>query len=280
MLLKALCLFVFLRHGVDSNERIRSLDVQDSDALRRAAHERNRVGLDAEGLALARDAHDLVGILNRDKPDDLPGFLGNRIDLLTAGRASVRVKLGEVDALTVPALGHDEHAFVVPNAEGAGELIVARELDAGNAARCAPERADILFGHAERLSLAGDQHDLVLARREGCADELIPVIELDRDDPARFGVLEVARRDLLDDAFRGRHQEILGLAEVLQRDDRGYLLVGGNGEERLDVRSPARPVRLGYLVDLDPVRLTRARDEHDVIVGRRRKELIEEVILG
>src|SRR5436190_23928928 len=78
---------------------------------------------------------------------------------------------------------------------------------------------------ANRLALARDEQDVLVAGRVKDADELVVLTEPDRNDPfalERRVVLLEAR--LLHDAVLRREHEVLRLVEVAGRDDGADLL--------------------------------------------------------
>src|SRR4051812_45318925 len=78
----------------------------------------------------------------------------------------------------------------------------------------------------DRLALARDHEDVVLARRVPNADELVALAHLDRDDPVGLERRVVrSKLGLLDDAVLRREDEVLRLLEVARLDDGTHLLV-------------------------------------------------------
>jgi hypothetical protein len=120
----------------------------------------------------------------------------------------------------------------------------------------AAHRPHVLLVEADRLALARDEDDVVVARRVEHVDERVLVAKLDRDDPVgleRSVVLLEAR--LLDHPVARCEDEVLRLLEVARRDHGPHLLALGE-REQVDDRAALRLARAEReLVHLQPVDL-------------------------
>ena len=56
--------------------------------------------------------------------------------------------------------------------------------------------------------MPGYQHQLIFTGGKDCAYQLVPFIQLNGDNAARFGILEAVGLYLLYDAARRRHQQV------------------------------------------------------------------------
>ena len=133
---------------------------------------------------------------------------------------------------------------------------------------------------ANRLALARDEQDVLVAGRVKDADELVVLTEPDRNDPfalERRVVLLEAR--LLHDAVLRREHEVLRLVEVAGRDDGADLLTLSKRQQvhRGTTLRLARAER--QLVHLEPVHLADRGEEEQVVVGRRDEEVLDVVVV-
>ena len=132
----------------------------------------------------------------------------------------------------------------------------------------------------DRLALARDHQDVVVAVGVDDADQLVALAQVDRDDPVglqRRVVLLEPR--LLDDAVLRRGDEVLRLLEVTGGDDGADRLPLRERQEVRD-RAALRLARLERkLVHLEPVDLADGREEEDVVVRRRDEEMLDVVLV-
>ena len=143
-----------------------------------------------------------------------------------------------------------------------------------------PIGARLVLVEAHRLALARRQQDVVLARGQAHADQLVALADVDRDDAvglARRVVLLEER--LLDDAALGGLHEVQALAEVARRDDRAHVLALAQRQQVDDGAAAALAVALGQLVHLEPVDLADAREEQHVVVRRGDQQVLDPVVV-
>ena len=76
----------------------------------------------------------------------------------------------------------------------------------------------------DRHALAGAEDHLVAGLGPGHADELVALVEAQRDDPAAQRAAEGRQLGLLDRPAAGDHHQALVLAELADRDQAGDLL--------------------------------------------------------
>ena len=123
----------------------------------------------------------------------------------------------------------------------------------------------------------GAQDHLVAGLGAGHADELVPLVEAQGDDPAAQGPPERRQLGLLDRAAAGDHQQALVLAELADRDQAGDLLPLAELQQ-VDDRPAARgPGGHRQVVDLQPVDLAVVGEEEDVVVRQGDEHVLEEV---
>ena len=88
-----------------------------------------------------------------------------------------------------------------------------------------PHGAGILFVEADRLAVLGGEKHILLAVGQRHGDQLVPLVQVDGDDPAGPEVGVFHERGLLHHPLAGRHHEVAVVAELLDRQDGGNLLV-------------------------------------------------------
>ena len=253
-----------------------AVEPDQPDSLRGAADLGDVGALRPDELALGGHEDDLVLGPDRDGLDDLAVPLG-RLDVDDPLAAAVRdAVVGHGRALAVAALadGQDRRALLADDEER-HDLVVALERHAANAARDAAHGADRVLVEADRLTVARREHDLAIAVRETRADQLIALVELDRDDALLERVREEREVRLLDHAERGRHDDLALLVEVtLDREDARDRLVRQQIDEVLERPATRRPRHLRDPINLEPEDATLVREGQAVVVRRRREHLL------
>jgi hypothetical protein len=83
------------------------------------------------------------------------------------------------------------------------------ERHAAYAPGIAAHGAYIVLVKAHRLATVGEEHHIVFAVRQRGADQVVALIEIDRDDARLARVAELVERGFLDCAHRGAHEHIV-----------------------------------------------------------------------
>src|SRR3954447_24112191 len=275
-----------LHVGVDlaeGDEAVAFVELDQPHAGGVAAGLADLVDAGADEDALLGDEHDLVAVDDEPHADDiavavvgvdvddaagaaaLDGVVGERRPLAVALDAG-----GQYLAAAVVAIGDDDHADDL--------VAVALEPRAGHAAGRAAHGADLGLLEPDGQAALGAEDDVVLAAGDVDADQLVAVLEADRDDAGVADVAVGAERGLLHDALvRREHQEVLFLAEVLDREHVRDLLAGLELQELGDRPAHAGAASLRDLVDPPRVNAALVREEQEVVVGVGDEQVLDEV---
>ena len=73
----------------------------------------------------------------------------------------------------------------------------------------AAQGTHIVFVKAHGFAAVAEQHHIVFAVGEGCANQEVVVVQIDRDDAALARVVELIQRGLFDRAHGGGHEDVL-----------------------------------------------------------------------
>src|SRR5581483_7049957 len=214
-----------LGDALDARELRALVEVDQYDALGRSAHLADLLHAGAYQDAAGRDQHDLGLVSYEDRADELSVPLA-RLDRDHALRAAAVARvLGDRRALAEAVLGRGEHGLrLVGGDQHRDHALPLAQAHAAHAARLAAHRAHVVLGEAHRLARVGEQHHVVLAVGDGGADQVIAVVQLDRDDALLARVGELRERRLLHRPERGRHEDEVRVVVLLDRQDRRDLL--------------------------------------------------------
>src|SRR5262245_36634003 len=272
---------VRLDHGGERRHLLPLAQSHYDHALRRPAETLDVPDGDPDHGAAVRDQHHLVVVAHHAGTDQMPSGLGQLHGLHAQAAATLARIVGELGPLAVAVLGHDEQvALVDADHVGRDHLVLLAQAHPLHAGGVTAHRPRLLLAEADRLALARDHQDVVLARRMANRDELVAHAHLDRDDPVRLQRRVVGRElGLLHDAVLRREDEVLRLLEVAGLDHGAYLLVLSEREQVLD-RPALRLARAERkLVHLQPVDLADVREEEDVVVRRGDEQVLDVVVL-
>src|SRR5262245_11002783 len=272
---------VRLDHGSERRHLLPLAQSHYDHALRRPAETLDVPDGDPDHGAAVRDQHHLVVVAYHAGTDQMPSGLGQLHGLHAQAAATLARIVGELGPLAVAVLGHDEQvALVDADHVGRDHLVLLAQAHPLHAGGVTAHRPRLLLAEADRLALARDHQDVVLARRMANRDELVALAHLDRDDPVRLQRRVVGRElGLLHDAVLRREDEVLRLLEVAGLDHGAYLLVLSEREQVLD-RPALRLARAERkLVHLQPVDLADVREEEDVVVRRGDEQVLDVVVL-
>ena len=103
--------------------------------------------------------------------------------------------------------------------------------------------------------------------------------QLDRDDAGRARPRERGERRLLDRALARRHEHVLVVLELLDRQHRVDALAFLERQQVHDRLAARAAARLRQLVDLEPVDLAAAREAQQRVVRVRDEQLVDEVLV-
>ncbi len=231
-------------------------------------------------VALGGDTNDVVAAVGRQDPDDLPSLVAELVAGLAAGPPAVAGERLELHLLAEAVLGDQEKLGPLLHPGHAGQLVALGEPDAGYPTGGPAHRPHGGLGEAQGQPLAGDQDQIVAPLGEHGADQLVPAVQLDGHDAAGLGVGELGGLHLLHHPPDRGHEEEGLLAELRQEGHRGDFLVGGDGQQGLDVRAAGGAAGLGDLVHLEPEGPALAGDEQHVVVRGGDEQLLDEVVIA
>ena len=184
-------------------------------------------------------------------------------------------------ALAKAVLGGGEHGlrFVLRNEHAYNALAaVRREPHAAHPRRLAAHRAYVALLEPHRLAGVRKQHDVVAAIGQRHADQEIPLVKSDRDDPGRTRTGKLRQRGFLYRSLRRRHEYEMLVVEFLDRHDGGDLLALFEREDVYDRLAPAAARALRYFVDLQPVQPASIGKAQQVVVRVRHEQPVDEIV--
>src|SRR5467141_3456738 len=190
-----------LGDALDAGELGAFVQVDEAHALSRAAHLANLLDAHAYEHAARGDEHDLVLVAHQHGADELAVAFARLDPDHPLRAAAVARVIGDRRALAETVLGGSQHRLLFAVRDQHRDHALAfGDLHSAHAARLPSHRPHVVFLEAHRLAAVGDQHHVVLALGDRGADQVVAVVELDRDDPflARIGELRKGR--LLDGA--------------------------------------------------------------------------------
>ena len=189
------------RAGVEADER---------DALRGTPQLANLGNTGANQYSLVGYQHDFVVGMHQRGGHDLAVALTLLNRDHAFGSAAMARVLGDAGALAIAVGRGGQHAlFLVAGHQHGDHALAVVQHHAAHAARVAAHRAHVVFIEAHRFAAIAEQHDIVLAVRQGRADQVVARIEIDSDDAGLARIAELAERRLLDRTHAGRHEHIL-----------------------------------------------------------------------
>ena len=144
--------------------------------------------------------------------------------------------------------------------------------------RAVPHRAHVLLAEAHRLAGVGEQHDIVVAVRDGYPDEVVALVQLYCNDAARARTREFGKRRLLDRTAGRRHKDEVPVVEGLDRQYRVDLLVLLEMQEIVDRLATRAPAALRDRVYLHPIHPAPAGKAQDVVMGVGNEQTFDEVV--
>src|SRR6185312_13808195 len=272
-----------LGERLDGDHVLALVDAHQPHALRVTAQRRDALDRDADDLAAVGDEHEVLLVGDEAATHDLAVALGGLDGDDAEAAAALDRVLGDRGALAVAVLahGHERGRRVAREGLAGDDLVLFAQADALDAARGAAHGAHLLLGEADGAPVARGEQDIVLPVGEADLDEVIALVDGERDDARGADVREHLERGLLDHAVLRRHDDELAFLELLERQHLDDLLVLLELEE-VDERLAARRARaFGQLVHALDVDAALGREHEDVIVRRGDEELRHEVfVLG
>ncbi|ABA48200.1 val start codon [Burkholderia pseudomallei 1710b] len=255
------------------------IETDECNTLRRPPHLANLRHARADQHARRRDQHDLILGVDERRGNDAAVALGGLDRDHPLRAAPVARVLGDRRALAVAVLGRGQHRlFLAARDEHRDHLLGVVELHPAHAARLAAHRPHVVLVETHRLAGVGEQHHVVRAVGDRRADQVIAVVEANRDDALLHRAAERFERRLLDRAQSRRHEHVLVGREFLHgQHDIDLLAV--LQREHVDDRTAARVARaLRHLVHLDPVHAAAVREAQDVVVRVRDEQRLDPVV--
>ena len=188
-------------------------------------------------------------------------------------------------ALAVAVLGdHEELGVVAGDVHGQHAVglsaDLARDVHPLDARGVAAHRSHRLLGEARGVAGLRDQQHVVVAGGQPHLHQLVAVADLDRDDPVRPDRRVVGGElGLLDQALRGREDQVLALAEVACRLHGHHPLLVAQ-RQHVHQGAALRGARaLRQLVDLEPIHLAAVGEEEHPVVRRADVQVLDVVAL-
>jgi hypothetical protein len=88
------------------------------------------------------------------------------------------------------------------------------QIHATHAACVSTHGAHVVFVKTHGFAAVAEQHHIVCAIRQRCANQKVVVVQTNRDDAAFAWVVEFVQRRLLDRTHAGRHEDELVSGEA------------------------------------------------------------------
>ena len=129
--------------------------------------------------------------------------------------------------------------------------------------------------------MLGREDDLPLAVRQAHALQAVPFLQGDGDNAVPADVAEILEHGALGDPVLGEQDErrVVLLAGFGIGNERAHVLVPGQFQEIMDGPALGGPGSGRYLVDLGLENPALVGEEQNVVVGRRREEVRQEILL-
>src|SRR4029079_9773497 len=264
----------------EAGELFALAQVDQGHTLRRPTHLPDRRYPGPDPNAAGRDRHPLAGGQDQRRGDDL-AVARRLLDRDHAlGAAAVSRVLDDRRALAVTVLGRGQHRLLcVLRDQHRDYALPLVQHHAAHPVRGPAHRANVTFLEAHRLAAGAEQHDVVLAVGQRGADQEVAVVEIDRDDAGGTGPRKIGQRRLLDRPLGRRHEHEAVADELLDRQDRGDLLVLEQ-RHQVDDRLPARDAAaLRNVVHLEPVHAPAVGKAEDEIVRVGDEQVVDEIVL-
>ena len=185
---------VAFRHSGNSPNPFSAIEPDHVHSLRIAAGDSHSLDGQPNHFAAVGYQHHLVVDADLADADHFAGLVGDvhGDDALAAAMSQPIV--GGRRSLAITEFGDGEKGFVVAHGRHRNDFVFDEsdclaildrlrfEFHADDAAGGAAHRARLFFLEANRLSLAGREHDLLIAVGDADVDQSIAVFEVDRDD--------------------------------------------------------------------------------------------------
>src|SRR5262249_30087277 len=144
------------------------------------------------------------------------------------------------------------------------DLVAVTQHDAAHATGRTSHGSDVRLGETNGHTIARTDEHLVAAVGNLRRDDCVALFAVHRDDAARAWIAERGQFALLDLAALRPHDDELVFLELANGEQRGDAFAFLHRHEIGDRLSTAVGSDVGNLVDLQPVRATPVRENHDV----------------
>ncbi len=216
----------------------------------------------------------------RDRLDRDDGAVPLRhLDVDDAGAAPrLPAVLGHVRPLAVPVLRHREERVRLGDEVHLDDDVAVPELDPLHARRVAPHRPDVRLQELDPHAAPRPEKDEAGPVGDLGGEELVPLLEVDRDDPGRARVA-VGREDrLLHEPLLRREEDEPVVGEAPGRGDRRDALPFRELDQVHERLAAGRGPERREVVGLHPVDLPLAREDEEIVVRRRDEEVLDHVL--
>ena len=189
--------------------------------------------------------------------------------------------LGDRRALAEAVFGRGQHGLLlVLRHQHAHDVLAAvgSQPHAAHPGGPTAHRAHVGLLETDRLPAVREQHHVVVAVGQRGTDQEVVSIEAHGDDPGGSRAGKFRQRRLLDRALRGRHEHVVLLVELLDRQHRGDLLALLKREDVHDRLAAAGARALRHLVDLEPVEAPAVGEAQQVVVRMSYEQAVDEIV--
>src|SRR5450759_2195606 len=264
-----------LRHGDDP---VPFGEVDELDAHRRAARLPHVGDREADEDALLRDDEEMVPFRHGRDSDDRSVLLRDpHVDNARAAACLVTI-LGDVRPLAEAFLGDREERARLLDEVHLDDDVVPLQLDPLDARRATPHGPRVGLGKLDPHAEARAEKHLPRAVRDLRREQLVVVLQLDRDDALLARVAVGREHGLLDEAALRREKEIQVVGKRARRRHRGHALPLPEREE-VHERLPARRGAAGgNVVELHPVDPPLVREREEVVVRGADEQVLDDVL--
>ena len=208
------------------------------------------------------------------------------------GATAVAGVFADVGALAVAVFSGGQHAlshrvvaaiqaFSVGHQHGNHTLAIF-QVHAAHATCIAAHGAHIVFVKAHGLACVREQHHVVLAVGQRCANQVVAFVQAHGNDAGLARVAEFVQSGLLHGAHAGGHEDVVVFREaaVITRERQHHVdLFAFLQREHVDDGAATRVARTrGNFPDLEPVHAATVGEAQQVVVRVRNEQLVNPVV--
>src|SRR4029077_11886891 len=302
----------FRRYDHRGCHPITRFQIQQPDALRRAARLADGFRIHADDFAVLADQHDLGVFVHLRDADDFAISLGGFDIYNSRTAASLQAVFVGGSTLAVAVFGDRENqrAFQRQSLVGSGgfrharigcslcgffhglldvvrrgchadQIVALFHADAPDTVCLAAHGADVFLVEADGLAFVRGEEDDLLSVREAGRNQFVALLDADGVDAVRAHVAEILELGLLHQAVAGGEENVpAGLFEVANREHGADRLSRLQTDEIADVFTFAGSADIRDLIHLQPVNAAAVGEDENVGVSGGDEEMLDEILVA